>query len=133
MVIIVGEIIFFAGILYFCMILLAARNPRQKGWFAAPGVVGTVHIFSVMGFLIIGLSMMIKTLTIINSINEMLLPAAIFVVLLTATTLIVKSMHIKERLAAYDALRKNAEVIDIAPASPPDRGTDGHSPLQKAA
>lgn len=133
MLFIVGEILFFAGILYFCMILLAARNPRNKAWFTAPGMVGTVHLFSIMGFLIIGISMMIKTLIIINAINEMLLPAAIFVVLLTATTFIIKAMHIKERLAAYDALTKNAEVIDIAPVSPSDRGTDGHPPLQKAA
>ena len=130
MLLLIGEVMLCAGIIYYSLTILASRNPKRKGWFTSDWMFESFHLFFIMGFLSMGPSLMIKALTMIDSVKELVMPVAAFVVLLSATIFFLKAMRIKERVAAYDVLKQGMEIIETLPPSPPGRD---HPPLQKAA
>lgn len=133
MLFIIGEILLFLAILYFCGILLVGRNPQKKGWYKTDLMMGNVHIFTIMVIMIAGISMIIKAAMTVDAVSEVFVPGVLLIVLVLTNVFIIKKMRIKEHLAAYDALRKSVEALRTIPISPPDKGTNGQPPMQKAA
>ena len=132
MLFLIGEILMVFGVLYFCVIMLAARNPNNHQWWLKPVMTEGVHLFFILTAPIIGLSLMIKGAMRFASLSVIGLQAVGFVACLAVCIFVIKKLNLKQRLTEYDALRKaTAEVIPLPTAKIDPNVTP--SPAQKAA
>ena len=128
-----GELLLVFGILYYCMILVAARNPNNKSWWIQSLMIESVHLFFILGPLVMGPILMIKAIPGLNTVKAIGFNAAGFLALFLITALAIKAMHIKERLTAYAKMGSNADVIDFASIPTKGKNENDHPSVQKAA
>lgn len=132
MLFLIGEILMVFGILYFCVIMLASRNPNNHQWWLKPVMTEGVHLFLILTSPIVGLSLMIKGAMNFVSLSEIGLQAMGFVAFLAVCIFVIKKLNIKQRLTEYDALRAATADLIPLPTSKIDSNATP-SPAQKAA
>ena len=116
------------GILLFAVTLILARNPH-KHWWGSELMTASIYVPAVIGFATIGLIQFIRSIF-IHPEGLTFGSIAVSVIIVIATVVIVKLMDIKKRLARYENLNAEAEVVQMpAPAQ-----ADKHdTPPAKAA
>ena len=127
-----GETLMLFGAIYFCIIMIAARNPNNHQWWIKPMMTESLHMLVILGSLIMGFSLLVKGAMDFDLTKNLGIQAISFVALLAVALFVIKKLNVKQQLAKYDAMRSAiSEVITI-----PIKAVDHNhtpTPAQKAA
>jgi hypothetical protein len=131
--IIIAEILLAFGAIYFCVILVALRNPQnQDKWWTMRWMIESVHLIAILGSWVLGIGFLIKGLVKLDTTKELGLHAMGFLAGLVCLVLVIKKMHIKQRLSEF-ALMKSGGATVVAMPLVTNSTSEPDSPLQKAA
>jgi hypothetical protein len=100
---IIGSVCIALSILIFCIVLLAARNPRKPGW-ASDAWVGFCHSIVILMLAELGcFAIFSAAYRAFKAGRVDLVPVLIAAAILLAALIGVKAMRIKKRIAAFAA------------------------------
>ncbi len=103
--IIVGSAAISLAVLFFCIVLLAARNPRKPAW-ASAAWVGNCHSIVILLLGVGGIFSLGSGLVKFTQNGVDLLSIVIALVILAATVLVIKSMKVRKKVAEFEAMQR---------------------------